>query len=118
VRRRPRMTPDEARSFAGVSTASCMAVAAALAAREHPCTCEPYEDVFTLPRWNAQGYTIRKGSKSIRIACWIPTEASARELDTAEEAGEDAPAPRLRPWTAHLFCRCQVTEKAKAKVAA
>jgi hypothetical protein len=46
------------------------------------CGCRYYEDIFTVRRWNAQGYLVRKGE----TAC---TTSGAREQFK-------------------LFCRCQV----------
>lgn len=114
--RRPKMTAEEARSFEGYCPQNAAAVEAAL--KERGCrSCRPYEDVFTLPRWNAQGYRVTKGEKSISVRVWIAMDASKADTERALDEGEEAPKPRVRPKTAHLFCRCQVHEAAQ-KVAA
>jgi len=104
------MTAEEARTFERLSAQSYLAVKRAL--EERGCQqCEPYEDVFTLPRWNAQGYLVRQGEKAVRVAVWLEVEPTEAELEAAAAAGQEPPAPRLRPWTAHVFCRCQVYPK-------
>ena len=31
------------------------------------CGCRPYVDIFTVPRWNQQGYRVIRGSKALRV---------------------------------------------------
>ena len=112
-----KMTADEARTFNGVSTSNYQAVEVALGSRGCQ-SCKPYEDVFTLPRWNAQGYRVRKGEKCIPVTVWIPIGAELPAQDDGGDEGEALPRRRMRPKTARLFCRCQVHEASRQKVAA
>lgn len=100
---RHRMTAEEARTFPGFSLGNAVMVRKILA-DTRGCKCEPYGDVFTLPRWNAQGFRVRKGEHSIRIPVWIPCEVTERDKVTGEERTREV----KRPWTARVFCRCQV----------
>lgn len=95
--KRPAMTATEAKSFNRVSLANMVAVRRAL-----KCGCQPYRDVFTFWRWKAQGFSVRKGEKSIHIPVVINTPES-EDADT----GEIKHGARLL-WTGHVFCRCQV----------
>jgi antirestriction protein ArdC len=98
------MTAAEAVSFARLSVSNAMQIRASLT-----CDCEPYADVFTLRRWNAQGYRVRKGEHGIRISIvnGAADPEPGRILDDDETPTE---APRSRPkfTTAYVFCRCQV----------
>lgn len=93
-----RFNADTARQFPTVSPNNAATVAHGL-----KCTCRPYEDVFTLRRWNAQGYRVKKGSKAV-----------ARVPVVYADSVEDPNGYRYtvkRRTTSALFCRCQV-EKA------
>ena len=58
----PPMSKTEAVTFERYSTANAVTVTQAL-----PCGCEPYVDVFTYRRWQAQGFQVAKGSKAIKL---------------------------------------------------
>ena len=51
---KPRMTAAEATSFATYSPTNAIHVRASLA-----CGCQPYLDVFTYRRWQAQGFQVQ-----------------------------------------------------------
>ena len=57
-----KIDPTLARSFDRYSENNAMIVEMSL-----DCGCEPYVDVLTLPRWNALGMKVLKGSKSIKL---------------------------------------------------
>jgi hypothetical protein len=63
------------------------------------CECEAYIDWFTYKRWKAQGFQVQKGEKGFPLKTFIPV------LD------EEGNVIRKRPWTSHLFCKCQVKPK-------
>ena len=93
---RERMTSDDARRFErGPSIENMKRVYAALA-----CGCEPYVDVFTYQRWQAQGMQVQRGQRSVRI----PLMVRGERVD--ETTGERV-AYRMRRTSA-VFCRCQV----------
>lgn len=71
------------------------------------CGCEPYQDVFTLKRWNAQGFKVIKGSKSIKA-----TRVVKRDIEVTEN-GQTKTLQKSYPKSSYLFCRCQVEEKQK-----
>ena len=98
IARQPRMTADEARSFDRFSVANFSQVRSQLR-----CSCNPYEDVFTFGRWRAQGYHVRKGEHGIRFTTMVE-----HETEKNENTGETRVISR--PWTAYVFCRCQVEE--------
>ena len=77
------MTATEARSFDRFSVANAATVMA-----ERGCGCEPYVDVFTYKRWQAQGFQVQKGEKSIRI----PTVRTVERKDkqTARYSRDEA----------------------------
>lgn len=63
----------------------------------------PRENVFTFHAWRAQGRTVRKGEKGVRVTTWIPA-------DEIRESKRGKPNPRKRkarggmvPTTAHVF---------------
>lgn len=91
IARKPRMTAEEATSFDRYSVGNAVAVKSALA-----CGCEPYADVFTFPRWIAQGFVVRKGQKAIKIPVIVS------KIDT--ESNETIKLFRASA----VFCRCQV----------
>lgn len=69
------------------------------------CGCEPYQDVFTLKRWNVQGYKVKKGSKSIRT-----TRVVKKDIEITEN-GQKKTIQKSYPKNSFLFCRCQVEHK-------
>jgi hypothetical protein len=91
-----KMTPEQARTFSKKSPDNYAYVLAVLT-----CNCEPYQDVFTYARWQAQGLQVQKNEKSIKTTTWIPI------VKTDAETGEDI-IKGTRPKTTSLFCRCQV----------
>ena len=103
--KRPRMTAAEARTFeGGLSLRSAAEVAEQL-----DCSCEPYADVFTYGRWQAQGFQVRKGEKAIRFSTWIRPGSGEASDDEDDAQGDEQ--PRLLKRRVFVFCRCQVDEK-------
>lgn len=96
---RERMTPEAARHFNGYSGGNAMLVRFSL-----KCACLPYEDVFTLKRWNAQGFKVRKGEHSIEI----PVVGTSEREVADPETGEVKTDSRRFMGTGRVFCRCQV----------
>lgn len=91
-----KMTATQAVTFEHTSSVNAMIARAGKA-----CNCQPYVDIFTFRRWNAQGYRIIKGQHGTKLTTWI----NVTKVD--KESGEKVPAGTL-PKTAHVFCRCQV----------
>ena len=60
--RTSKIDPKLARSFDRYSENNAMIVEMSL-----DCGCEPYVDGLTLPRWNALGMKVTKGSKAIKL---------------------------------------------------
>jgi mannose-6-phosphate isomerase class I len=89
------MTELEARKFDRFSEQNYEVVKEQL-----ECGCEPYVDVFTLKRWNAQGFKVKKGEKSIRITTIVKKEVKDKKTGEKET--------KQFPKTAFVFCRCQV----------
>lgn len=87
------MTPEQARTFNGVSHANAAALFAA--AHERGCGCEPYVDWFTYGRWQAQGYQVQRGEHGVRLPTIVHSE---------DDEGNE------RRWarSSVVFCRCQV----------
>ena len=105
------MTSSEATHFQGVSKASFLQVQEAISTRAaagvHPhCLCSPYEEVFTFNRWKAQGLSVKKGEKALRISSFVPVELKDRSSETERQT-------RLIPRELCLFCRCQVEENTR-----
>lgn len=73
-------------------SANAAIVEAALANRG--CSCKPYQDVFTYRQWLNAGYVVKKGEHGIKI----------KTIREVEEEGKKV----RKPWTAVVFCRCQV----------
>ena len=93
------MTSDDARRFErGPSLTNMATVMRAL-----ECGCEPYVDVFTYQRWQAQGMQVQRGQRSVRI----PVMVRGEKLD--EATGEKV-AYKMRRTSA-VFCRCQVAPR-------
>jgi hypothetical protein len=94
----PTLTPETAKQFDRYSVANAVTVKQAL-----PCGCEPYVDVFTYRRWQAQGMQVQRGEKAIRL----PLIYQRTEKDP--ETGEETTARRM--GRSAVFCRCQVKPK-------
>ena len=89
------MTPEQARSFQRRGRITPMIVRTTLT-----CGCQPYKDVFTLPRWNAQGFKVKKGEKALRLP--LVREDAVED----EETGETTNVRHF--GSSKVFCRCQV----------
>jgi hypothetical protein len=92
----PPMTATQATTFDRISVANATAVDAALS-----CGCVPYETVFTFRRWKAQGMSVVKGEKAIKIP--VVKDVESTDADT----GEVTKSKRVF-GTAAVFCKCQV----------
>ena len=88
-------TETSARQFDRFSVANAAAVMSA-----RGCGCEPYRDVFTYRRWQAQGMQVQRGEKAIRLPLLY-----ARE-ETDKDTGEKKTQRRM--GRSAVFCRCQV----------
>jgi hypothetical protein len=97
------MTKDSATQFDHFSAYNYSVIKSNL-----QCNCEPYEDVFTLKRWNALGYKIIKGQKAIRINTYIPIQIKNDNNEVIKTI--------TKPHTSFVFCRCQVTEYIKKAI--
>jgi hypothetical protein len=106
-RQRPRRTPEEARQFEKFSIGNATVLAEAAVARG--CGCEPYADWFTLPRWNDQGFSVKKGEHGTPLMVVVDVPAD-EESDSRSE-------PRTRCYRAFLFCRCQVEARQEKEMA-
>lgn len=95
------MTAAQATHFDRYSAANVQTVKSAL-----HCGCEPYKDVFTYRRWQALGYQVQKGQKSIKIPIMKAIPVTG---DTDPVTGDTtAPGSRTIRGTGAVFCRCQV----------
>lgn len=65
-------------------------------------TCMPYESVFTYRQWVKRGYQVKKGEHGIKVTTF-------KEI-TVTENGEEKKI--RKPWTAVVFCKCQVEKMA------
>lgn len=74
---RERMTPAQATSFNTYSVANAAHVKHSLA-----CGCEPYRDVFTYRRWQAQGFQVQRGEKAVKIP--VVKNIEREDKDTGE----------------------------------
>jgi hypothetical protein len=92
----PPMTVTQATTFTSYSVANATIVDMALS-----CGCVPYETVFTFRRWKAQGMSVMKGEKAIRIP--VVKDVESTDADT----GEITKSKRVF-GTAAVFCKCQV----------
>jgi hypothetical protein len=92
------MTRIEAVTFDRYSVANAVAVTMALS-----CGCEPYHDVFTFRRWQAQGFQVSKGSKAIKLP-------QVRTVDRENKDTGEMETRRVFHSSA-VFCRHQVEEK-------
>lgn len=91
-----RITAENARDFDHFSVMNASIVTSSRA-----CNCQPYEDIFTLKRWNAQGYRVCKGEHGTHIETYAPVTRKNPTTGEEEVVGK-------RPWTSVVFCRCQV----------
>ena len=92
------MTAEQARTFGGYSSGNALVLARA--AKSRGCQCRPYEDWFTYKRWAAQGYQVKRGEHGVKIMTFISSQVEDTETHEVKV--------RSRPWTAAVFCRCQV----------
>jgi hypothetical protein len=109
----PKLTAEDARTFEYESMASILQIEEAIAERAEAgiypeCECVPYEQTFNFNRWLAQGFSVKKGEKALRIQTFTPTGKTRKEQG---EDGSESEKPILRPTIAFLFCRCQVQPK-------
>jgi len=95
--RRPAMTAEEAQKFEKYSVGN--AVTLAEAAAERGCACEPYEDWFTLRRWNALGYLVKRGE-----------HGTALMVGVTKPAKNEGDPPETKFVRSYVFCRCQVQQ--------
>lgn len=91
------MQPSDARHFEHFSATN------AATAEDRPCDCVAYIDIFTLPRWNAQGFSIKTGESAVSV----PTMRRVVKTVVADDGTETKAVIRIRRRSA-LFCRCQV----------
>lgn len=97
---RPPMTPEQARTFNSVSLAN-----AALIMHSLECDCSPYEDVFTLRRWNAQGFKVKRGQHGIHIP--VVYERQTVDPETGEETTAWADQRHRSRWCRYTLGRAQ-----------
>ena len=92
---KPGITAEQAKSFNRYSVANAHQVESRL-----DCGCQPYRDVYTYIRWQAQGYQVMRGQKAIKLPV------------IKEQENEDGEVKR-RFWKAAVFCWHQVKEIGK-----
>ena len=90
-----RMTAAQAMSFSTYSVANASHVKHSLA-----CGCEPYVDVFTYNRWQAQGFQVQRGEKAVKIPVVKVVATENKETGDQET--------RKLLGTGAVFCRHQV----------
>ena len=66
------------------------------------CGCQAYEKVFTFNRWKAQGFSVKRGEKSISLPL-------VRNVESEDEETGEVKTHKLLA-SSHVFCRCQVEE--------
>ncbi len=93
------MTAGDARTFSHFSAHN------AATAEARPCDCRAYRDIFTLPRWNAQGFRVKSGEHAVIV----PTLRRAFRRVKLADGREEKRQRTLRKRSA-LFCRCQVKQ--------
>ncbi len=91
----PTFSAETARKFDRYSVANAVRVTEAL-----PCGCEPYVDVFTYKRWQAQGFQVQRGQRAVKLP--LIRVVTRSDPDTGEEKSR-----RVMGRSA-VFCRCQV----------
>ena len=94
----PKMTADEAKKFEAFSPTNAQIV-------EESCEngCVAYEDIFTLRRWNAQGFSVRKGQHATKID--VPVFKFVEDESTGKSR-----KVRVGSRSVPVFCRCQVAK--------
>jgi len=51
------------------------------------CDCQPYEDIFTYRRWEAQGLVVSKGQKGVKVSRYtVFCRCQVQEPDTEPKA--------------------------------
>lgn len=101
---RPPMTAEAAVRFEHYSAPNATIAAATLrAAGACKGYCEPYADIYTYARWQAQGFQVRKGQHGARLSIMINVDV---KVDNSIEERE----PVRKVWHTTVFCRCQVDE--------
>lgn len=107
------MSPEAARTFNRHSAQNAGIILARLAHRK--CSCDPYKDVFTMKRWNAQSRFVRKGEPPIEIPIFAPigyVDPMIEEEYERRNPGKIGMST-LRPvGHAQVWCRCQVIQGA------
>jgi len=88
------MSAEDAKQFGRVSHAN-----AAWVMHNLKCNCNPYEDVFTYNRWQAQGYQVRRGEHGIKLSI-------VKEVPHEERDGTTTTRKIFAGAT--VFCKCQV----------
>ena len=120
------MTEEEARSFDYKSDRNAELIKAWTTARG--CGCDPYKDVFSLKRWNAQGHVVNSKHTGLRIRVISTSkavdrpEADPRMDDYIQALPQDNPE-RIR-WESNgttktsvkiaVWCRCQTRRRTPA----
>lgn len=96
-----KMTATEATTFDRVSLSNA-AMAVMQLQHSGACkgTCEPYRDIYTFRRWQAQGYTVRKGEHGAKLG--VIANRSTEDQETGEVRSFS-----IKTATT-VFCRCQV----------
>ena len=93
----PQMTRAEAGHFDRFSVTNATTITHAL-----ECGCEPYQDVFTYRRWQAQGFQVAKGSKAIKLPQVRIVDRENKETGEMEQ--------RRVFHNSAVFCRHQISE--------
>ena len=107
--RTSKVDPKMARVFDRYSEANATIVEMSL-----DCGCEPYVDVLTLPRWNALGMKVMKGSKAIKLE--TVKRVPILEKDGSHKVDEKGnPLYRGIKKVSSVFCKHMV-EKTPEKV--
>ena len=100
------MSATEAISFDGFSEANARLVLSALD-QKNGCECEPYMDVFTMRRWNAQRFEIKRGEKGIKIG--VVKRGKGKVIDDPNDPDYGKRKPgKAYPSTTSVCCRRQV----------
>ena len=99
--KQPKFTAKTAEEFKTRSAKNTEIVNAAFSKCGHTA----YNSVFTVSRWNAQGFNIKKGEKAtpvmtIQIMNKVEIDANGKEVITKVRTRK----------TARLFCQCQVNK--------
>ena len=92
------VTAEEARHFDRISVGNAVLVHTLL-----DCGCQPYQDVFTYRRWQAQGFQVQRGQKAIRLL--LVKAVTQKDAETGEEK------TRKVLSRSAVFCRCQIKRR-------